>query len=112
MSRERDFWKEFWLQQSREAKTEARGYDPVQEECDVVVFESKSNGRGRKPRRHPREITLVRFRSSGRTWEVKDVPNDGIDVKAREILGDSIPSDADPFQVFLERILAIAREGL
>ena len=96
-----DEWGKFWEHQSQEARTGEGGVNPVQEEGWIyLAFVSQSNGRGRRPRRRPRDVEMARNLETGRTVVLKDIPTGGLDTIAQALFG-HIGQEVNPWEVFL-----------
>lgn len=79
--------------------------DPVLSQCRLIEFVSYSKGRGRK-RKFPIDVQLLQY--NGKCYTLTDVPTNGLDIVAKEILEGSIQPGEDEFKVLM-RHLASAR---
>jgi hypothetical protein len=96
-----DEWKKYWQDAEKEEKLEAEGFDPVRNQFKLTEFVSNSAGR-KRPRKQPRDVTLVKDLDTGRTWVLKDVPTGGLDAIAQSLLGHL--QDINPFDEFVRRL--------
>jgi hypothetical protein len=95
-------WRKYWEEQSEDYyRNEA--WDPVAEEWKYRSFVSRSNGKGRKPRKNSRGIELAVNRQTGRSHLLKDIPTGGIDVIAEALLG-HLMLDHSIHEEFLSRL--------
>ena len=101
-SEERSVIEDFWSVQWEEAQKEADQDCPVRRSITLVSFLSFSRGRKRKRRKHPREVTLIRY--GKRAWSLVDTPRNGLDIVAREVLGNLLAPGEDEYKEFLKRI--------
>lgn len=102
-------WQSDW---QREAHDEILHHDPVYQACRATDFVSTSNGKNRKRRHSPREVSLLTLRDGkGTTYMIEDdslrrvsggIPGDAL---AAEILG---AEEDDPT---VEKLIARARQN-
>lgn len=85
------YWESVWQ--------ECHDGDPVKAKIKRVFFVSRSNGRGRNPRKE-RDVELLGY--NGRYWQVTDAVPGGLDrVLESEVL-ESCPPDKTPYQHLLD----------
>ena len=104
---------ELYAQWEQEERESLRDEDPLTGRYAYVSFESRSNGRGRKRKKHGRQVELIINRQEKRAIAFRS--NDGlpaaIDGWAKEAIGDGYRAEDNPAPDFVERLKALATLG-
>lgn len=96
----------FWDGALKEERREARKHDRVHQNFSLREFLSYSNGKGRKRRKSPKEVSLVIINATGRAVLLKDVPTKRLDVLVEEAIGGELFDKTTAFEEFIKRLKA------
>jgi len=91
-----------------EADREAKLADPLEQaitEGDVVIFTSRSKGRGKR-RQFPVDVILLKSNRGYTVYSPENGPSSGADSLAEQMFNDRLPPVEDSYQCFEQAIEA------